>query len=124
MRVAAVLILAGLLLSGCTAKTTTKSGAIELQPQGFEELRIQLAKGQTMSWHWDTTDEVPVHFDFHTHDGGNVQHLEEKTTPTGDGTYKATAAGSYYLFWQNEDVNTTTMSYHVETTGKVTGEFS
>jgi hypothetical protein len=124
MRAAAPLLVLALLVSGCTAKTTTKEGAIELQSQGFEELRIELAKGQTMSWHWDTTDDVPVHFDFHTHEGGGVQHIEEKTTPTGDGTFAATTAGSYYLFWQNDTNSTTTMSYHVVTNGKVTGEYS
>ena len=116
-------VAAALLLAGCAAKTTVKGAAVELQPQGFKELRIQLGKGQTVTYSWSTTDDAPVHFDLHQHEGGGTQEFKVVTAATGGDTFTAPADGSYYWFWQNTGNGTTTMDYHVETKGKVTGEY-
>jgi hypothetical protein len=124
MRAAAVAALAlAALLSGCASSGDQRQGAIDLAPAGFKEFKLALGKGDTIDYHFSTSGGEAVHFDFHTHEGGGVQHLRDETLATGEGTFKADKAGSYYLFWQNDSNSTIEMTYGIETTGKVTAEY-
>jgi hypothetical protein len=111
------------LLSGCASSGDHRDGAIDLAAGGFKEFKVALAKGDTIDYQWSTAGGEAVHFDFHTHQDGGVQHIREETAASGNGTFKAEKAGSYYLFWQNDGNDTAEMEYKVTTSGKVTAEY-
>lgn len=123
MRAVAALALA-VLLSGCASGGDTRDGAIDLGPGGFKEFKVRMDKGDEVTWSWSTTPDAGVHFDFHTHKDGGAQTIREETSGAGEGTFKAPADGSYYLFWQYNGNDTVEMTYHVKTEGKVTAEYS
>jgi hypothetical protein len=111
------------LLSGCASGGDQRAGATDLAAGGFKEFKLALDKGDTIDYQWTTTGGEAVHFDFHQHEGGGVQHLRDETTAAGQGTFKADKAGSYFLFWQNDSNGTVEMTYSFETSGKVTAEY-
>lgn len=118
-----VLVLVTLLaLAGCAAKTAEDPGQtldnfVRVSPKGYPgawaEVNLRMMEGGKVSWRFNASG--PLAWDVHTHNGQQVETLDEGNADVGSGEFQAPRAGYYSLYFQNNDAKSRVdLTYHVQ----------
>jgi len=100
-----------LAISACGCATPLAKGERDLQLGQIAESNLLLKAGDTVTWAWSASQTM--HFDVHTHLGNSVQELVTRDGTSDDGSFKASQAGAYSLFWMNTGTAAGHLSFKV-----------
>lgn len=117
----AVALALSLPLAGCGSPSGSGvdlEETVTLAPGAFAEVNLQMDEGDRVAWDWSVVEGAAVHFNVHTHAGGQAQELQSEEAASGQGSFTAPASGIYSLLWESHGAEPLTLRY------KVTGEGS
>jgi hypothetical protein len=103
------------------AKFVSDHWQYELLPYDSIEMKYKLAQGRPMIFSWHAP--VPMHYDMHSvpDQGGNpaTESFEISDAPSQTAVYVAPFAGIHGWFWQNQTLNSVTVT--IDATGAFDG---
>lgn len=99
-----------LITGGCASVNAKDKTTETIKPSGVHEDCMELLKGQTLDYSFDSSK--PLNFNIHYHESGGVFYVIKKDGISSDrGTYNAEKKQYYCFMWTNPSSEPVTLKY-------------